>query len=55
MGYVTAVDDRATQWSAEPGLLLYVILAIPLIGLTMLVYAILEWRSRVGRSNTDVV
>lgn len=46
MGYVAPAGDGAAGWLAEPGLKIYAILAIPLIALTMLIYAVIEWRNR---------
>jgi cytochrome c oxidase subunit IV len=52
MGYVSVVDGAVTRWAAEPGLLIYAILVIPLISLIMLVYVVVECRNRKERSKT---
>ncbi|KAH7143768.1 hypothetical protein EDB81DRAFT_842978 [Dactylonectria macrodidyma] len=46
MGYVSPAGGGKAGWSAEPGLKIYATLAIPLIAVTMLIYAAVEWRNR---------
>jgi len=52
MGYVTVVPGSAFTWAASQDLLLYAALAIPLVAVTMLVYAALEVLKATRRSKS---
>jgi len=43
MGYLTVSNDKPMSWVADPGLQMYVVLAVPLVTVTMLVYVAVEW------------
>ena len=43
MGYLTVFSDKPMSWVADPGLQMYVVLAVPLVTVTMLVYVAVEW------------
>jgi hypothetical protein len=42
MGFVKLKQESPMQWSAEPDLMIYAILAIPLVSVTMLTYLLVE-------------
>ncbi|CAG7560620.1 unnamed protein product [Fusarium equiseti] len=42
MGFISLKQESPMQWSATPDLKIYAILSIPLISLTMLIYAMVE-------------
>ncbi|CAF3524697.1 unnamed protein product [Fusarium graminearum] len=46
MGFVSLKQESPMQWSATPDLKIYAILSIPLISLTMLIYAMVEMVQR---------
>ncbi|RSL66869.1 hypothetical protein CEP53_003197 [Fusarium sp. AF-6] len=46
MGFVKIVDENPMKWAATADLKIYAILALPLIGLTMLIYGCVEMMQR---------
>lgn len=46
MGFVTMAEESPMRWSATADLKIYAILALPLIGVTMLIYGCVELMQR---------
>lgn len=46
MGYISVVQDTKFTLAATPDLQIYAALAIPLVGLTMLIYTAVEYRKQ---------
>jgi hypothetical protein len=42
MGFITIAQESPMRWVATSGLKIYAVLAIPLIGVTMLIYGCIE-------------
>ncbi|RFN51776.1 hypothetical protein FIE12Z_3979 [Fusarium flagelliforme] len=59
MGFVSLKQESPMQWSATPDLKIYAILSIPLISLTMLIYAMVElvqrMKERKWEANEQVI
>ena len=53
MDFITIKQEEPMQWSAKADLEIYAILAIPLITVTMLIYALVEMVQRAKESNQE--